>query len=308
MSAIVVTPPRAAPRVAETQPSHSVRPGSFTWTCASTTPGMTTRPRASIVSRASSDPGATTRRMVPSTTMMSASRTPSASTTRPPRIARSGKFDREVLRAFPEDEAAEVGETLVPFDHRREVVARELPDLARELRGAVREEDLHLADAARVDEDLSGRRIRRVVLEVDAQAILAHRHPGRLATPAHVHELALDRKPLLDGSARLRRELLFEPRLELELAGGDAKHRHRGRTIRRRWRRDRSRPMCSTRPQASPPRVYASVSRRSVTRRSSPRRRPTPTGASKSSRATSIQACIAWCSRHASTPPMRSSH
>src|SRR2546428_11657128 len=256
MSAIVVTPPRAAPRVAATQPSHSVRPGSFTWTCASTTPGMTTRPRASIVSRASSVPGATTRRIPPSRTMTSASRTPSASTTRPPRIARSGKLDREVLRAFPKHEAAELGETLVPFDHRREVVARELPDLARELRGAVREQDLHLADAARVHEDLAGRGIRSVVLEVDPEAILTHRPRRRLTAPPHVHELAPDRKPLADRGACLRREPFLEPRRELERAGGDAKHRHRGRTIRRRWRRDRSRRMCSTRPPASPRWVF----------------------------------------------------
>src|SRR5207249_1975830 len=173
-----------------------------------------------------SAPGATTRRITLSRTMTSASRTPSASTTRPPRIARSGKLDREVLRALPEDEAAELGETLVPFDHRREVVARELPDLARKLSGAVREEDLHLADAAGVHEDLAGRGIGGVVLEVDAESILTHRDPRRLAAPPHVHELALDRKSFLDGGARLRRALLFEARLERVLASGDAKQRH----------------------------------------------------------------------------------
>src|SRR5690348_8504922 len=39
VSTIVVTPPAAAARVAVSKPSHSVRPGSFTWTCVSTTPG-----------------------------------------------------------------------------------------------------------------------------------------------------------------------------------------------------------------------------------------------------------------------------
>ncbi len=39
MSMIVVTPPAAAALVAVVKPSHSVRPGSFTWTCESTRPG-----------------------------------------------------------------------------------------------------------------------------------------------------------------------------------------------------------------------------------------------------------------------------
>ena len=40
MSRIVVTPPAAAARVAVSNPSHSVRPGSLTWTWVSTTPGQ----------------------------------------------------------------------------------------------------------------------------------------------------------------------------------------------------------------------------------------------------------------------------
>ena len=39
MSQIVVTPPASAARVAVANPSHSVRPGSFTCTCVSTSPG-----------------------------------------------------------------------------------------------------------------------------------------------------------------------------------------------------------------------------------------------------------------------------
>jgi hypothetical protein len=42
MSRIVVTPPAAAARVADAKPSHSVRPGSLTWTCVSTRPGIRT--------------------------------------------------------------------------------------------------------------------------------------------------------------------------------------------------------------------------------------------------------------------------
>jgi hypothetical protein len=49
MSTIVVTPPAAAAAVAVANPSHSVRPGSFTCTCVSTTPGSNaTSPSSSV--------------------------------------------------------------------------------------------------------------------------------------------------------------------------------------------------------------------------------------------------------------------
>ena len=47
MSTIVVTPPAAAARVAVAKPSHSVRPGSLTWTWVSTRPGSSTSSSAS---------------------------------------------------------------------------------------------------------------------------------------------------------------------------------------------------------------------------------------------------------------------
>src|SRR5687767_6383842 len=148
MSASVVTPPAAAPRVAAVQPSHSSRPGSFTCACASTTPGNTCRPRASMSSKALPCPGSTIASKRPPAMRTSASRTPCSVTTRPPRIARSAVavlhlFDDEVLRALPEREAADLGEMLVAFDHRREMIARELADLAGEQARAVRKQDLH---------------------------------------------------------------------------------------------------------------------------------------------------------------------
>ena len=45
MSSSVVTPPAAAARVAVSNPSQSVRPGSLMWTCVSTRPGITTSRR-----------------------------------------------------------------------------------------------------------------------------------------------------------------------------------------------------------------------------------------------------------------------
>ena len=48
MSTIVVTPPAAAAAVAVANPSHSVRPGSFTCTWLSTSPGSSTSSRARV--------------------------------------------------------------------------------------------------------------------------------------------------------------------------------------------------------------------------------------------------------------------
>src|SRR5713226_6831367 len=114
--------------------------------------------------------------------MMSRSYAPSE-TTIAPRIARSDKLDGEVLRALPEREATNLGEALVPLDDRCEVIARELPHLAREKARPVGEEDLHLGDAAGIHEHLPRRGMAGVVLEVNPQALLAHRHPRRLAAP-----------------------------------------------------------------------------------------------------------------------------
>ena len=96
------------------------------------------------------------------------------------------------LGAFPEaapaDLAQAVGPAVVRHD-RREVVGRELADLRARRAAAVREEDLALADAARVDRELPGRRVRGVVLVVDARPEVAVRDPRRLAAPAAVDEL-----------------------------------------------------------------------------------------------------------------------
>ena len=58
----------------------------------------------------------------------------------------------DLLRAFPEHPATELAQVLVPLDDRREVVPRERAGLARERDVAVREQELGLADAARVED------------------------------------------------------------------------------------------------------------------------------------------------------------
>ena len=56
MSMMVVTPPAAAARVAEAKPSHSVRPGSLTWTWVSTRPGIRVSSSASSITSAPGRP------------------------------------------------------------------------------------------------------------------------------------------------------------------------------------------------------------------------------------------------------------
>ena len=70
---------------------------------------------------------------------------------------------------------------------------------------AVREEDLALADAARVHGEHAGGGMRGVVLVVDARPEVAVRDPHRLARPAAVDHLRLDRQHPPDGLDRLRR-------------------------------------------------------------------------------------------------------
>ena len=60
---------------------------------------------------------------------------------------------------------------------------------------------------------------------------VSHRHPGRLAAPAAVNELALEWKHRADRAAGLGRELLFEARAERVRPGRDAECAHRAARI-----------------------------------------------------------------------------
>jgi hypothetical protein len=99
MSTIVVMPPAAAARVAVSKPSHSVRPGSFTWTCVSTMPGEMTRSpksRRSIV-LAGRSRGPAMRTIVPSSMWRQAALTSLGNTTR---LLRNTKDTKAVLEGL----------------------------------------------------------------------------------------------------------------------------------------------------------------------------------------------------------------
>ena len=74
------------------------------------------------------------------------------------------------------------------------MVAGELPGLAGEQRPAVGKQDLGLADAAGVEEELASGGMARMVLVAQAQLEVAQGNPCRLAAPAGLDELGLQRE------------------------------------------------------------------------------------------------------------------
>src|SRR5687767_5384512 len=106
------------------------------------------------------------------------------------------------------------------------MVPGELPHLAGEARRSVGEEDLDLREPTRVEQELAGRRIARCVFGADPEVELpAERNPRRLAAPARLHELVLEREQTTQRRNSLGRLLLLEPCREAEIADCDPEHR-----------------------------------------------------------------------------------
>src|SRR5688572_26399149 len=116
---------------------------------------------------------------------------------------------------MPERALAERAEVLVALDDREEVVAGQLADDAGKQAAAVGKQDLRLGDAAGVDQDLAGRRVARVVLVAHPELEVAERDPGRLAAPADVDDLLLERQQFGERRTGLGRPLLLHPGPEL---------------------------------------------------------------------------------------------
>src|SRR5262245_61560803 len=110
------------------------------------------------------------------------------------------------LGAFPERQAPERRELLEPLDDRGEVVPGERAGLRRERAVAVREQQLGLADAARVEQELARRGVARGVLCPDPELAVTPRNPVGLAAPAAVDDPVLereDRAERRDGRGRV---------------------------------------------------------------------------------------------------------
>lgn len=76
---------------------------------------------------------------------------------------------------MPEDEFTDAAQVLDAFDDRQEVVAGELTDDARKVAATVWEQDLSLAQTARVPEDLARSGVGRRVLGLDADVQITER-------------------------------------------------------------------------------------------------------------------------------------
>src|SRR3954451_10284855 len=96
--------------------------------------------------------------------------------------------ERDLLRALPECQPAELGEVLLTLDDRREMVPGERARLRPESAVAGREEELGLGDTAREEQQLAGRRVDGRVLGADPEFAVAPRDPVRLAAPTAVDD------------------------------------------------------------------------------------------------------------------------
>src|SRR5579859_1382386 len=132
-------------------------------------------------------------------------------------VTSAGKLgEGDLLGAFPEHEAAELAEVLRALGDGREMVAGKLPHLAGEDAGSVRKQDLRLAHPARIQEKMAGRRVAGVVLVAEVESQLAERDPCRLAAPASLDDLRLQRQHRLEFRAAPGRELGLEARDEAQ--------------------------------------------------------------------------------------------
>src|SRR5690242_19018877 len=121
-------------------------------------------------------------------------------------VTSAGKLcEGNLLGALPEHEVSELAKMLGAFVDGGEVVAGQLAHLASENAGPVRNQDLSLADPARIHQEVAGRRVARVVLVAEVEIQLAERDPGRLAAPTGLDDLRLQRQHGFEFRAAPRR-------------------------------------------------------------------------------------------------------
>src|SRR5476651_2217225 len=133
-------------------------------------------------------------------------------------------LERDVLRAVPDDPAPELGELVIAFVDRGEVVAGQLAGLAGEHGRAVRKKDLGLAYPAGVQKKVARSGVARLVLVAEVKVEVAKGHPCRLATPPCLEELGFQWQQGAEPGAGLRR--FFSLQAGEEPKVGDFDHDH----------------------------------------------------------------------------------
>ena len=132
------------------------------------------------------------------------------------------RLEDDVLRALPQHLAPHRAQLLASGLDGEEVVAGELADLAGKTGRAVWEEDLGLAEATGIEQDLARRGMAGVVLIADAEVVVAQRNPAGLTAPARVDDLLPVGQQLGEGRAGARGVGLLKPRGVGVRADGDA--------------------------------------------------------------------------------------
>src|SRR6185437_7106192 len=151
----------------------------------------------------------------------------SDATEAPRRRARlSGEFEPDVLLTTEKRLAPEGVDIFEALGEGQEVVARKRSRLRREAHIAVGQQELRLADAARIEDDLARRRVAGVVFKRDAKIELAERDPDAFAAPANVNDLADERHVLEEGRHSLRRCCVLKMAKERIWPGNDSHFAH----------------------------------------------------------------------------------
>ena len=107
------------------------------------------------------------------------------------------------------------------FYNGEEVIASKLPDLAGETDAAIGEQDLSLADAAGVEEELTRGGIARRALVAEAEVKPTEWDPACFAAPPHVDQALPVWQHALKSGASQRGGVAFKASPERKCADGD---------------------------------------------------------------------------------------
>jgi len=115
------------------------------------------------------------------------------------------RLEPDILGPLPQGELSQWRDVFQPGNDRAEMIAGELAHFAGEVHAAIGDQQLRLANAAWIQQDLPRRRIAGVILVRYPEIEVAERHPDRLAAPAHMYALAEEGQAFDERRACFRR-------------------------------------------------------------------------------------------------------
>ena len=118
------------------------------------------------------------------------------------------------LGSVPQDEFSQLHQVFPTLNHGQEMVSRERAHLTREPAASIDEQDLGLAEAPGIEQNVAPRRMARRVLESESGVEVPEGNPDRFPAPARVNDLVLERKESAKRLAGRRRHLQLELRCE----------------------------------------------------------------------------------------------